>query len=116
MHGVEFISLLQSIILSPYAGKTRETGLLNAYFSAGAIYALAEDCRVNDYDYCTCTRSRATDSKGKLVYTDCAADYDYAYRTIQEFIIDILDAVSLGGKVDKHNVELGAKVIGIINP
>ena len=66
---------------------TRETALLYSYFMAGAIWALATDCRSMKLKDCVCRRSNdESNEDGTVIFNDCNANVEYARRFMGYFL------------------------------
>ncbi len=90
--------------------------MLNAYFTVGAIAAIAEDCHDQKIQGCPCLsdNARLEDEEGNVVFEACRADYNFATRYIDEFVVSQIDQTDFRGKIDVHNIGFG-KQVGELN-
>ena len=99
----------------PHTG-TRETAVLNAYFSIGAISALARACREQRLLNCPCaTDSSILFSNSSLsIFASCSDNLDWAIDFARDFIVtsqlQVASSPSLSDLVGEHNVDLGKDV------
>lgn len=94
---------------------TRETGVLNVYFVAGAISSISQDCHEQKISDCPCIveNPRSEDADGNVVFQSCKADYDFAANLTKTFVSRSLNITSPEGKIDQHNIHVGAKVVNV---
>ena len=87
---------------------------MNAYFIAGAIWGLADDCHNQRIPSCPCIRDnpsvRSVDGEGNVIFEDCKADYNYAVNRVDEIVTNQINATSFKGKIDIHNIKVGKRV------
>lgn len=86
--------------------------MLNAYFTAGAIWSIAEDCHSQRISSCPCrilNDLANPDSEGNTIFQVCSANVDYAKNFVKTFVESQIDS-SLTGKIDLHNIEVGKEV------
>jgi hypothetical protein len=86
--------------------------VLNAYFAAGAISAISEDCHNQRITACPCSIEglpRITDAEGNIIFENCRADYRYAAMFYDKFVAD-QNPANFEGRVDKHNINIGKQV------
>lgn len=89
--------------------------MLNAYFIAGAISAIADDCHNQRISDCPCitenARREIPDPDGGdttiVIFESCKADYDFSANFIDGFVQVGTD---FAGKIDQHNIDLGKEV------
>lgn len=96
---------------------TRETAVLNAYFSIGAISALARACREQRLLNCPCaTDSSILFSNSSLsIFASCSDNLDWAIDFARDFIVtsqlQVASSPSLSDLVGEHNVDLGKDLL-----
>lgn len=76
-------------MLSHCTDSTRETGVLQAYFAAGAVKGIAAACHDQKIRDCVCNLDgpvESTDEKGNLIYRDCKEDSKYSIDYVLNFI------------------------------
>ena len=86
------------------ADSTRETGVLQAYFAAGAVKGIASACHDQKIRDCVCSLDgpvESTDEEGNLIYRDCSEDSTYSIDYVLNFIFPGL-TVSIA--TERYNV------------
>jgi hypothetical protein len=71
------------------ADSTRETGVLQAYFAAGAVKGIAAACHNQRIRDCVCNFDgpvESTDAEGNLIYRSCKEDAQYSIDYVLNFI------------------------------
>ena len=79
---------LQSLLSLPL-DSTRETGVLQAYFAAGAVKGIAAACHDQKIRDCVCAfdgPAESTDAEGNLIYRACKEDSKYSIDYVLNFI------------------------------
>lgn len=84
--------------------------MLNAYFAAGAVSAIAEDCHNQRIAACPCVvdEIRRTDGTN-IIFETCRADYTFSANYFDEFVVNQIPA-TFEGEVDRHNIDIGKEV------
>lgn len=97
------------------AAQCRETGVLNAYFSAGAISAVAEDCHNQRIASCPCNidTPRKEEPNGDIVLETCKADYGVSAQYFDGFVLDQVAGDTVQGRIDRHNINVGKQVCAV---
>lgn len=83
---------------------TRETGVLQAYFAAGAVKGIASACHDQKIRDCVCSLDgpvESTDAEGNIIYRDCSEDSTYSIDYVLNFIFPGL-TVSIA--TERYNV------------
>lgn len=96
-----------------FTDHTRETAVLNAFFTAGGIASIAEDCHNQKIASCPCKLyglARNPDENGDIIFEECSANYDFAANFYQSFVDSYLDNSTCEGTVDLHNIKVGKQV------
>ena len=71
------------------ADSTRETGVLQAYFAAGAVKGIATACHNQKIRDCVCNFDgpvESTDEEGNLIYRSCKENTQYSIDYVLNFI------------------------------
>ena len=91
------------------ASATRETAILNAFLSAGAVHGVASACHDGIVDGCYCG-DKTVERVGRVTYLySCNDDIEFAIENMREFC-GVDDSVEERDLVDKWNNELGYNV------
>ena len=109
-----FLSLFPLSLPSPsLSSATRETAILNAFLSAGATKGIAEACRENIIEGCTCERELTERIDGITYLHECGEDKDFAIGFLKDFY-GLENSTCERDLVDKWNNELGYSVSGCV--
>lgn len=92
--------------------QTRETGVLNAYFAAASVWALATDCHNQRIPSCPCTidNIRQEAPNGDVIFNTCKADHSFAVEVFQRFAGNQINNATIEGQIDQHNIGFGEQV------
>ena len=85
--------------------------MLNAYFAAGAVSAIADDCHNQRIAECPCTieNARLVDDDGNIIFETCKSDFTFASNYFDGFATDQVPE-SFEGNIDQHNIDIGKQV------
>lgn len=85
--------------------------MLNSYFAAGAVSAIAEDCHNQRIATCPCSieQIRRNDGEGNIIFETCRADYAFSSNFFDQFVAQDIPE-SFEGQVDQHNINIGKEV------
>ena len=72
-----------------FADSTRETGVLQAYFAAGAVKGIATDCHRQKIKDCACSLdgpAESSDEENNVIYRVCSENTAWAINYVLKFI------------------------------
>lgn len=86
--------------------------MLNAYFAAAVVSAIAEDCHNQRIASCPCIVSniRTEDGEGNVIFEACKADFSSASIIFQAFATSQINTAAFSGMIDEHNIHFGEEV------
>jgi len=100
-----------------FADRTRETGVLFAFFVAGSLQHIAQSCREGNIQDCRCfkTVQQYQDEEDNIIFEECGEDMTWAAGYLDNFIREAYSDLGIqddspGAIVDFHNVQVGQNV------